>query len=221
LGIAEVVSLKHVAVEATVIRAKQSPKNIDLQLLFGDAGQFRRDIKASLGPVARFTTSVMLDGDKGGESFEAEGGLSAPRPREAPAKVTAALKDERRRHLLALALETAGFQVSYAGQAEAPDGKADVLELVDGTQTLRLFLDAATRLPRMIEYRDSVPAMFKGSSEATPATMFLADHKRVSGMLLPHSIRIALNGTVEEEWTDIKFKMNAKVSPADFRIASK
>jgi len=53
-----------------------------------------------------------------------------------------------------------GFAATYAygGQAESPDGKADILD-VTGPEgfKVRLFVDAATHLPLMLTYMDAEP----------------------------------------------------------------
>lgn len=50
-----------------------------------------------------------------------------------------------------------------AGIAEAPEGKADILEAKDGTgRTLRLFIDQATHRPLMVQYQDPKPMVMMG-----------------------------------------------------------
>ena len=50
------------------------------------------------------------------------------------------------------------LEFKYAGQAEAPDGKADVLEVQgpDGF-TAKLFVDGKTHLPLMLTWMDKEP----------------------------------------------------------------
>jgi hypothetical protein len=59
---------------------------------------------------------------------------------------------------------------SYAGQAESPDGKADVLDVKgpDGFAT-RLFLDAGTHLPLMLTYTGPEPRIVMRTETAPPA----------------------------------------------------
>ncbi len=45
---------------------------------------------------------------------------------------------------------------------------------------------------------------------------FLSDHKKVNGVMLPHTIRRAENGEVREEWTFKKFTINPVFKPDTF-----
>jgi hypothetical protein len=74
---------------------------------------------------------------------------------------TRRLKAEHQRWLLAL-LATAQ-DVAYAGTAESPDGKADVLEIKDDRgQAIRLFADQQTHLPLMMTFSEVRPRMMIG-----------------------------------------------------------
>ncbi|HSK09309.1 MAG TPA: hypothetical protein VK911_07015 [Vicinamibacterales bacterium] len=54
------------------------------------------------------------------------------------------------------------LQFSYAGEAEAPDGKADVLDVTgEGGFAARLFVDAATHLPLMLTWMDKEPLVVR------------------------------------------------------------
>lgn len=60
--------------------------------------------------------------------------------------------------LLAALIADAGTPWVDAGIAEAPEGKADILETKEGTgRTLRLFIDQNTHLPLMVQYQDPKP----------------------------------------------------------------
>jgi hypothetical protein len=72
---------------------------------------------------------------------------------------TARLTAEMQRWMLALLAAPSG-EVSYAGVAESPDGKADTLEMKDARgQALRLFVDQQTHLPLMLAYQEVRPRM--------------------------------------------------------------
>ena len=80
-------------------------------------------------------------------------------PAEAEKRMAAMLRSEMQRYMLALLASPAG-EVTYAGVAESPDGKADTLEMKDARgQTLRLFVDQATHLPLMLAYSEVRPRM--------------------------------------------------------------
>jgi hypothetical protein len=72
---------------------------------------------------------------------------------------TTRLTAEMQRWMFALLAAPAG-EVTYAGVAESPDGKADTLEMKDTRgQALRLFVDQQTHLPLMLAYQEVRPRM--------------------------------------------------------------
>jgi hypothetical protein len=142
---------------------------------------------------------------------------------------------ELSRYMLAWLLAT-DAPVSYAGVAEAPDGRADVLEItaVEGP-ALRLFVDQATHMPLMIQWRGPQPRMMirrgpggpgpeqmarDAAAEGPPpeATfeMRFDDYRKIDGIQLPHQISRAMNGTVNEEWTVKSYKLNAPFKSSTF-----
>jgi hypothetical protein len=77
--------------------------------------------------------------------------------------------------MLLTSLSTYPLQFTYAGQAESPDGKADVVEVQgEGGFAARLFIDAATHLPLMVSWMAKEPIMItntisRGGPGAPPA----------------------------------------------------
>ena len=54
----------------------------------------------------------------------------------------------------------APLTITYAGEAESADGKADVLEAsLEGGTPFRLFIDRETRVPLLMTYREQAPRM--------------------------------------------------------------
>lgn len=143
------------------------------------------------------------------------------------------VRAEFARHVLTLLLiPPASFpmQFSYVGEAEAPDGRADVIEAKgpDGFAA-QLFLDKRTHLPLMLSYRGAVDRMStmraSGGSRANidkllkeakanaarqeaEIQLHFSDYRTVDGILLPHHITKAANGKTIEEWQITKFKLN-------------
>jgi hypothetical protein len=132
----------------------------------------------------------------------------------------------------------------YSGEAEAPEGKADVID-VKGTGgfAAKLFLDKSTHRPLMLAYRGVAPRMVvqtqrgdgpsavprpapgaepgHGTPAAPPAeqvdiNMFLDDYKSVDGMMLPHHITRSIGGEPNEEWTFKTIKVNPAFKPDTF-----
>jgi hypothetical protein len=110
----------------------------------------------------------------------------------------------------------------------------------------RLFIDQQTSLPLMLSYREAAPRMFqrppqqpgqppptreemetlmreaRERAEREPARMqdvelFFSDHKKVDGVMLPHTIRRAVDGNVIEETAIAKFRINPSFEDDTFK----
>jgi hypothetical protein len=145
---------------------------------------------------------------------------------------------------------TSAFPVtySYIGQAEAPQGKADVIEVKGPANfTARLFV-ADTGLPIMISWQPPggpggpgamarpggpPPAAGAPPAGAGPAgpppgakpapeqRLFFADYRDVDGLKLPFRIRRAAGAETTEETTFDRYRINAKVDPRRFDTTAK
>jgi hypothetical protein len=143
------------------------------------------------------------------------------------------MKGELARNALIWFLKT-NAPVTYSAVAEAPDGKADVLDVSpEGAAPMKLFIDQATHMPLMLTYEGTLPRMFRnrGGQRPTPeeiekmrseppqAATFevhFSDYRKVNGVLLPHTITQGVNGNVTEEFTVDKYKLNAPLKPETF-----
>ena len=136
------------------------------------------------------------------------------------------------------------LEFKYAGEAEAEDGKADVLDATgpDGFAA-RLFLDKATHLPLMLTYKSQMGRMAgggpvqmrHGGSQAEMEKMAkemaekagppqeverqirFADYKKVGGLMLPHRISQGEDGQVREEWEVTKYEINPQLKADTFK----
>ena len=136
-----------------------------------------------------------------------------------------------------LSTDAAGaLDVRHVAVAEAPEGKADVLEVggPDGFAA-RLFVDTTSHRPLMMTYRDRRPRAMVRRLEGPPpadgaappplptdvpeeeATLHLDDYRRVGGVLLPHRLAISYDGTPAEEWTVKEYKLDPPLQPSTFR----
>ena len=143
------------------------------------------------------------------------------------------MKGERARYSLIWFLKT-DAPVTYAGVAEAPDGKADVLEFKpEGASPMKLFIDQQSHQPLMLTYDGVLPRMItrRQGERPTPEEIekmrkeppqqvtfevHFSEYRKVDGVLLPHLISQSVNGNVSEEFTIEKYKLNSPLKPADF-----
>jgi hypothetical protein len=125
-------------------------------------------------------------------------------------KAPAVKQDFARLMLGMFATSFAGYPLTftYVGQAEAPQGKADVLEgKGGGTVAMRLFIDRGTHLPIMITW----PA------PPNEARLFFADYRDVDGMQWPFRLRRAQGADTVEETTFDRFKINGRIDAKKFQ----
>ena len=132
-----------------------------------------------------------------------------------------------------------GTEYAWVGEAEAPEGRADVLQVTGrGGLDARLFVDQKTHRPLMLTFRDAPPRMMvrrqmgpggghgspagSAPAEALPtppplveAALFLSDWKRVDGVLLPHALNKTLEGKPYEEIVVSRYTVNDPKLTAD------
>ena len=132
--------------------------------------------------------------------------------------------------LLLTAPPSMPLEYAYGGEAEADDGKADVVDAKGpGSFAARLFFDQKTHRPLMLAYRGAAPRMMMRTlrgdgpppaggippGELPPPQivdiqLFLDDYKSVDGVLLPHHFSRSVDGQPNEE---IAFK-TIRINPA-------
>src|SRR5215213_11346186 len=157
------------------------------------------------------------------------------------------LQSELQRYLLVWLLRT-DAQLTYGGEAEAEDGKADVLEAKsEGGTPVRIFFDQKTHLPLMLTYEGAQPRMMfrqgrpgggPGGNAAPPDPeemrrrmaeppkmvtfeVRFSDFKNVNGVMLPHQMAQSVEGKPTEEWTVSQFKVNPNLKPESFTKKNK
>jgi hypothetical protein len=155
----------------------------------------------------------------------------------------AAMKDMRRRmrradltRFLAALLLTSDTPMTHAGVAEAPDGKADVLEITPtDAPAMRLFVDQQTHMPLMLTWSGPQPRVMVRRAQGPPNPdqparegenaaplpeaafeMRFEDYRKVDGIQLPHQITRSVNGQTNEEWTVKTYKVNPEFKSNTF-----
>ena len=146
------------------------------------------------------------------------------------------LQSDLMRYLLAFILTPppgVSVSFSYAGEAEAPDGRADVLDVVGAHGfKARLFIDKKTHRPLMFSYRDvvrraktvkasagagDVDKLLKRAQSDNPAApresdvqIHLSDYRAEKGLLLPHALGMTVDGQPYQEWEVKEVKLNPR-----------
>lgn len=133
-------------------------------------------------------------------------------------------------------------EFSFAGEAESPDGKADVLEAKGpGGFSARLFLDQKTHYPLMLTYKGKKPRIVTQTAapgaprnpeemekrmkemEAEAAKqpdvefrIYLSDYREVNGVSFPHKLARSIENEVNEELEIKTVKINPQFKPEKF-----
>jgi len=132
------------------------------------------------------------------------------------------------------------LEFTDGGEAESPDGKADVVNVKGpGSFAARLFFDKSSHRPLMLSYQGVAPRMvvqtMRGGSPPDPAAqghgneaaaaqppqavdilMFLDDYRPVDGVMFPHHVSRSVDGKTTEEWTFKTIKVNPTFKPDAF-----
>lgn len=137
---------------------------------------------------------------------------------------------------------------AYVGQAEAPQGRADVIDVKGpGDFAARLFVDAKSHLPIMLSWQARQPPPRgrgpggpgrpggpppgvppPGAAPPTVGTppppvenrLYFAGYRAFDGLQLPTRVRRAVAGDTTEETTFDRFRINARVDPRRFEPGS-
>ncbi|HEX8148923.1 MAG TPA: hypothetical protein VF591_17195 [Pyrinomonadaceae bacterium] len=209
------------------------------------------------GSTVSINTSQTLNGaeswssGRGGMIFmRGDGKEPTPEEKERAAKMAAQrLRAEMARYLLALlAAPPADFplEFTYAGEATADDGSADVIDATgpDGFAA-RLFLDKQTHLPLMLSYRAPRPRVFtmtmqggkggkspeetakeaqeklKADAAARPEEVEMqwrfSEYREVGGLQLPHRITSGADGETTDEFEIKSYVVNPQFKADKFQ----
>jgi hypothetical protein len=166
-------------------------------------------------------------------------------PQKAQDMMRQGLRSDFARLLIGWLLTTpSSFPVefSFAGEAESPDGKADVLEAKGpGGFAARLFLDQKTHYPLMLTYNGKKPRIVTQTAapgaprnpeemakrmkemEAEAAEqpdvefrIYLSDYREVNGVSFPHKLARSIENEVSEELEIKTVKINPQFKPEKF-----
>ena len=134
--------------------------------------------------------------------------------------------------------EGAGVTLAYAGEAEAPEGRAERIDVSDAQGAIgTLFVDKATQRPLFFGFKapaQRIQMMRQDRGEAmraqpapgnapagapalVDARMFASDWKVVDGLLLPHRLQVQAEGGAADEWTVRKWKLDPSLKADHFK----
>jgi hypothetical protein len=170
-----------------------------------------------------------------------------PASADAEAQAVRNARAEMTRTLLALLMTSPAslpVEFAYGGEAEADDGRADVLDAKGaGSFAARIFLDQKTHRPLMLQYRGVAPQLRiqtqplqgppdaerlrradQGAHEAPGApppqvvdiALYLDDYRSVDGVLLPHHLARSVDGKPTEEMTFKTITLNPAFKAGTF-----
>lgn len=102
---------------------------------------------------------------------------------------------------------------TYAGVAEAPQGKAEVIDVKGPANfAIKLFINSKTRLPIMVNWQ------VQAQDRVVEHRLYYADYRDVDGMQFPFQLRRAVAGVTMEETVFDRFRINAKIDPRKFEV---
>ena len=123
--------------------------------------------------------------------------------------------------LFAASFDSFPLTFSYVAKAEAPQGKADVIDVKGpGTFSARLFISAETHLPIMISWLPPVPPQRGAAPASAPpeSRIYYGEYREANGLTWPFRLRRALGADTVEETTFDGYKINAKIDPKKFEV---
>jgi hypothetical protein len=255
-GDKQIAKVKGLTFGGTVVRAmgdRQMSGELSIDLQLPDK-MVRTDSISPMGDSALVVTEQGLNGDaliRSSKVLNAPAGAmirTPPAPAPGSDAETQALRNSRAElarmavGLLVMSPAALPVEFSYAGEAESPDGKADVIDVKgEGGFVAKLFLDKTTHRPLMLAYRGVSPRMVVqtqrvqgpppaappgGAAHAEPGAppapelvdinMFFDDYKAIDGVMLPHHITRSVDGQPTEEWTFKTIKVNPAFKPDTF-----
>jgi hypothetical protein len=105
----------------------------------------------------------------------------------------------------------------YAGEGEAPEGKADVLDVAGPANfSARLVVHRDTHLPVMLMWQ--LPAATVAQAKPVEYRIYYGDFRDVDGLKWPFRIRRAIAGETIEETTFDRIRINTKIDPRKFEV---
>jgi hypothetical protein len=158
------------------------------------------------------------DAGRGGPPPGAAGRGPAPSPEALRAQRLAVVQQDFARLSLGMFAASIGsYPLTYtlAGEAEAPQGKADVVDVKGpGNFTAKLFIFRDSHLPVMLSWQGPGTPQTQGKPVET--RIYYSDYRDVDGLKLPFRLRRAVGADTVEETIFDRFRINAKIDAKKF-----
>lgn len=121
---------------------------------------------------------------------------------------------------LGSAYPTFPLEFTYVAEADSPDGTAHVIEAHGaGAFAVRLFVDARTSLPLMMQWIQSYPAAKGSPAKAVEHTAYYSDFREVGDLRLPHRLQRSVGAVPTEDTVFEKIRVNTKIDSKRFTIS--
>jgi hypothetical protein len=143
-------------------------------------------------------------------------GPAGPARNPAAARVTTVKQDFARLTLGMFATSFSSYPLTfkYAAVGEAPEGKADILDVVGPANFAAKFVvQQQTHLPVMLMWQQPSP---NPQVKPTENRVYYADFRDVDGLKIPFRIRRAVGGDTVEETTFDRFRINVRIDQRKF-----
>ncbi|HKT80890.1 MAG TPA: hypothetical protein VJP86_11765, partial [Vicinamibacterales bacterium] len=115
--------------------------------------------------------------------------------------------------MFAASFDSYPLTFAYAGQAEAPQGIADVLDVKGPANfALRLFVYRETHLPVMVSWQT------QAQGKPVENRLYYADYRDVDGLKMPFRLRRAVGTNTVEETSFDRYRFNVKIDPKKFEV---
>jgi hypothetical protein len=115
--------------------------------------------------------------------------------------------------MFAASFPTFPLTFKYAALGEAPEGKADILDVSGPANVaMRFVVQRDTHLPVMLMWTAPAP----GQPAPAEQRLYFADYRDVDGLKLPFRVRRAVGAETIEETTFDRFRINTKIDPRKF-----
>jgi len=133
-----------------------------------------------------------------------------------PVSPLAAVKQDFARLMLgmfAASFPSMPLTFKYAAVGEAPEGKADILDVNGAANfSMRFVVQRDTHLPVMVMWNAPAP----GQPAPLEQRLYFADYRDVDGLKLPFRIRRAVGSDTVEDTAVDRIRINPKIDPRKF-----